>query len=258
MRLLNDNDVDSDPPQPAGAREDSETFARLPEKSGGFRVWAAIALVALFAFQAVRLDADPSFLKRFGDFGDEGYWQHNARCKVRFGQWLPDEFNQAYIAAPLFTVLQWGVFSLVGVSLETARWLPLLATWLLLLVWHAILRREFPPRWALGIVLGLGIAHEMLMYVKWLTPIVPEMCCWTLVAYFIQSGTRGSAWWFLPAGLGLAAATAMKISAAYTYPGIALYLAVAILLRRECPWRGAGWFLAGAWRDSAGWSDFSA
>ena len=220
--------------------------------------WATIAFAALFAFQAVRLDADPSFLKRFGDFGDEGYWQHNARCKVLFGQWLPDEFNQAYIGAPLFTLGQWAVFSLAGVSMATARWLPLLATWLLLLVWHAMLRREFSPRWALGIVVALGIAHEMLIYVKWSTPIVPEMCCWTLVAYCIQSGTRGSALWYLPAGLCLAAATAMKISAVYSYPGIALCLAVAVLVRRECPWRGAGCFLAGALAGLSGLVGFFA
>ena len=205
-----------------------------------------LAFVALFALQAVRLDSDPSFLKRFNDFGDEGYWQHNARCKVLFGQWLPDDFNQAFIAAPLFTFMQWGVFSVAGVSIATARLMPLATMWLLLLTWYAILRREFSPRFALGIVLALGIAHEMLIYVKWSTPIVPEMCCWTFVAYFIQSGVRGRALWFLPAGLSLAAATAMKISAAYSYPGIALYLAVAILVRRECDWKRAAYFLAGA------------
>ena len=47
----------------------------------------------------------------------------------------------------------------------------------------------------------------------------------------------------------------MKISAVYSYPGIALCLAVAVLVRRECPGAVPAFWLA--WRDSAGWSDFS-
>ena len=128
--------------------------------------WATIAFAALFAFQAVRLDADPSFLKRFGDFGDEGYWPHNARCKVLFGQWLPDEFNQAYIGAPLFTLWAMGRIFLGGGEHGNG---PMAAA-----AGHvaavAGVARHAPPRVLAALGVGnrrrVGIAHEMLMYVN--------------------------------------------------------------------------------------------
>ena len=44
-----------------------------------------IFFVTLFSFQLIHLDSDPSPMKRWGDLSDEGYWLHNARLKVLFG-----------------------------------------------------------------------------------------------------------------------------------------------------------------------------
>jgi hypothetical protein len=45
------------------------------------RTAIGLSFLALLALGGLHLDSDPSPLKRLGDVGDEGWWQHNARCK---------------------------------------------------------------------------------------------------------------------------------------------------------------------------------
>ena len=203
----------------------------------------ATALIALFAAQALYLDSDPSFLKRLGDFGDEGYWQHNARSHALFGIWLPDELNGGLIGGPLFNLIQRIVFSF-GVSLFTARLLPLAAFWLVLLMTYELVRRELPRGWSLTIVLSLSVMHELLMYAKWSTPVVPEGCCLLGVFFFSQRAKEGTPAWMFLAGLSWAAAFAMKLSAVYSVLGIAMYL-LGGTVRGEFDGKKWGWFIGG-------------
>lgn len=202
------------------------------------------AFLLLFGFQAWNLDSDPSPIKRMGDFFDEGYWQHNARCSALFGTWLPDDFNQAFIGAPLFSGLQRGFFCL-GVNLFVARLLPLIAFWLVLLMLFDVLRRELPEKSALAVVLSLGIMHEMLMYVKWSTPLLPETACHVAVLYFTDRAVRKGPIWMLAAGLSAAAAFAMKLSAFNSAVGILAFVIGSGLLRREIGKSGLLGFVAG-------------
>lgn len=53
-----------------------------------------LGLFLIFLFiRVIYLDADPCFLKRFGDVGDEGYWAHNARNAILFGRWMIDDYQ---------------------------------------------------------------------------------------------------------------------------------------------------------------------
>ena len=209
---------------------------------------AAIGLffLALMALGGLHLDSDPSPLKRLGDVGDEGWWQHNARCKVLFGVFLPDEVNQGAIGTPLFTAVQWLCFSLAGVSLFSARLVPLISLWLILLMVFWLVREGFSAGKAMLAVAMLGLMHEMLMYARWSTPLLPEMCFLTAVLVFWQRGRKGSPWWMAAAGGCLAAAGATMLSAVYFVPSIVLFLTGSYVIRGEIDRRRLGLFLGGA------------
>jgi hypothetical protein len=190
------------------------------------------ALLLLFAFTAFDLDSDPSPLKRITDFSDEGFWQHNARCHALFGTWLPDEFNQAIIGAPLFTGLLRLSFT-QGVSIFAARIVPIVALWLILLMVFDVLRREISPMHALAIVIALGVMHEILMYARLSTPLLPETACHVAVLWFTDRAARRGGPWMIAAGLAAAAAFAMKLSAFSSAIGVAAFVVASFALRRE-------------------------
>ncbi|MGD0898895.1 MAG: glycosyltransferase family 39 protein, partial [Thermoguttaceae bacterium] len=198
------------------------------------------------ALGAWRLDGDPSPLKRLGDVNDEGWWLHNARCKVLFGTFLPDEANQGLIGAPLFTAAEWLCFSVAGVSLFTGRLVSLAALWLILLMLFFLVRDAFSAGKAVLAVAMLGLMHETLMYARWSTPIMPEMCFLTAVLFFWERGKKGSPWWMMAAGGCLPAAGAMKLSSLYFAPSIVLFLAGSWAVRREIDRRRLVLFVAGA------------
>ena len=210
------------------------------------RIVVVLAFFAMFAVQAVCLDADPPPLKWTGDVNDEGFWQHNARCKVLFGNFLPDEFNQSLIGAPLYNGVQWLAFSLLGVSFRTARLFPLVSLWLILAMLYSLMRRSHPPGRAFLIVATLGLMHETLMYARWSTPIVPEMLFLTAILFFWDRAQQGSAWWALMSGMCFVAAAATKLSSVYFCGAMVLFLCGVYWLRREADYRRVLLFFGGA------------
>ena len=64
-----------------------------------------LIFIICIILQIYNLDADPSLLKRWGDIADEGYWVHNARMKIIFGEFLSDNLNISYLGAPLYNLL---------------------------------------------------------------------------------------------------------------------------------------------------------
>lgn len=209
------------------------------------KVPLCLAFVALFVFQGLNLDSDPSPLKRLGDFGDEGYWQHNSRCEVLFGTFVPDELNQAFIGAPLFTAFQWLSFSLFGVSIFTARLISLVSLWLVLLMLYGLMRQAFSAGQAMLAVVMLGLMHEMLMHAKWSTPILPEMCFLTAILFFWELGRKGSPGWMLLSGGCLIGAVATKLSSLYFVLAIVLFLLGAWGVRKEVDGKRLLLFVAG-------------
>lgn len=209
--------------------------------------WLVIAaFCGIFAIQAIHLDGDPSPMKRIGDVGDEGYWQHNARSKVLFGTFLPDELNLALVGSPLFTAFQYGVFSLFGVSLFTARIVSLVSAWLILLLIYRLMRANFSTGKSLLVVAALGLSHEMLMYAKWSTPILMEACFLTAVLYFWELAKKGQAVWLLVSSGCLAAAMATKLSSVFFSLTILLFIAGEFLLRNNIDRRRLSIFLGAA------------
>ena len=201
--------------------------------SGRQTVCHVLLFLGLFAFQAIKLDSDPSPLTELYQFDDEGYWNHSARCRVLFGTFVPDEFNQGIIASPLFTLIQWAVFSLTGVSIYSARLLPLVSLWLILLMVYFLVKRHSSAKTALLAVALLGLMHELLMYTKWSTPIITQACFLTAILWFWEYGKTGSRWWLAACGACLVAATLTTLLTIHCIPGILLFLGVACCLRKE-------------------------
>ena len=125
----------------------------------------ACFLGAIFLFQIMHLVGDPSPLKRIGDIGDEGYWIHNARSRVLFGTSLPDQFNQAYIGATLYNYLLVIIFKIAGVSLFSARFLSLLAFWIILVVFFKLVKKYYGLRVALVSTLLFGITNVQMIFI---------------------------------------------------------------------------------------------
>ncbi len=202
-----------------------------------------LVFLGVFAFQAMRLDSDPSPLSWMPEFNDEGFWNHSARCRALFGTFVPDEFNQGVIASPLFTLIQWPVFSLFGVSMFTARLLPLVSLWLTMLMAYFLVRRHFSPNAAILAVVMLGLLHEMLMYAKWSTPIITEACFLTAVLFFWERGRTGSRWWMAAAGASFAAASLTTLLALHCLPGVLLFVGVSWLVRKDVDRKRVGLLL---------------
>jgi hypothetical protein len=167
------------------------------------------------------------------EFNDEGFWNHSARCRVLFGTFVPDEFNQGVIASPLFTLIQWPIFSVCGVSLFSARILPLVSLWLTMLMVYFLMRRCAPANAALLAATMLGALHEMLMYTKWSTPIITEACFLTAVLFFWELGRTGNRWWMAVSGASFVAAALTTLLALHCLSGILLFLAAALFIRRD-------------------------
>ncbi|MGO8689361.1 MAG: ArnT family glycosyltransferase [Thermoguttaceae bacterium] len=205
-----------------------------------------VVMLGLFALQAIHLDCDPAPLKPMNDFADEGLWNHNARCKALFGSFTPDDLSLALVAAPLFTALQWLVFSVCGVSYFSARLLCLVSLWLIMLMVYYLMGRQFS--WGVGLLAAatLGVAQEMLMYTKWATPVMPEMMFLTAVLFFWELGRTGSRRWMAVSGACFIAALLSKMTSLQVLPALAVFLAGSYWLRRDIDLRRLLYFVLSA------------
>ncbi len=84
-----------------------------------------ILLSVVLRFYQLSADPPPSVGLHF--ISDEGWWVHNARNKVLFGEWVLDEFNQSLLISPLFCFSAAFFFSIMGVGFTSARMTSALA-----------------------------------------------------------------------------------------------------------------------------------
>jgi len=210
------------------------------------KFYRVVLILSLFALQAIHLDSDPSPLKGTEDYGDEGLWNHNARCKVLFGAFVPDQLALGVLGAPLYTAAQWMVFSLCGVSFISARIVSLVSLWGVMLMLYALMARRFSPGVALLAAAMLGLSHEMLLFAKWATPIMPEMLFLTAILFFWERGRTGNRWWMAASGACLVGAALAKMTIFAFFPSLAMFLLGARFLRKDVDNARLGIFLATA------------
>jgi len=96
------------------------------------------------------LSADPPPHFGLGFISDEGWWTHNPRNAALFGPWIRDEFNQALVISPAYSLLCFLSFKGLGVSLYSARLPSALAGFASLLViflWSRRYLKRVNNRW---------------------------------------------------------------------------------------------------------------
>jgi 4-amino-4-deoxy-L-arabinose transferase-like glycosyltransferase len=106
-----------------------------------------LLLILTFGFRFLQLDADPppDFSWSGGYFADEGFWSHNARNSVRFGNPVQDDWD-ARIVSPIFARLQQLIFHLFGSGFVQVRIIAVLSSLLLACASYFIFRRDYDPQ----------------------------------------------------------------------------------------------------------------
>ncbi|MBN1423476.1 glycosyltransferase family 39 protein [Candidatus Fermentibacteria bacterium] len=205
----------------------------------GIRRQALVACCVLLAFvmRGSDLVSDPptDLEDSGGYFADEGFWTHNARNKVLFGEWVLDEWNNMY-ASPLTHWPQYLSFKLLGPGLAEARLLPAVLS-----AACCALLAMLPG--VAGVLAAVLFALDaLLLHFGRIALLETPLIFMILVSWSLLSGAPGRG---RLAGAGLAAglAVATKLSVFYFVPAalLALCLAPAPVGR----WRSMAWFVVG-------------
>lgn len=123
-----------------------------------------VILAAALILRVINLDADPSALISRDFITDEGWWAHNARNAVLYGQWRIDDHNLGLYSAFLYNLLLYFTFKLLGISFTTLRFLSAVAGWLSVLLTFLLVRREQSVRAALFASSLLGLSNLHILY----------------------------------------------------------------------------------------------
>lgn len=202
------------------AGECSETHRRV--------VLFIIVVVLLTATLFIRLydiEADPpsDFSASGGYWADEGFWTHSARNRVLFGTWVMDGWNNMYVS-PLLHWFTYGVFRQCGVSLMSARLVPIVLSLLGILVLVLTLARSHGPRVSLLVLLFLGCQYPYCIYNRIAiveTPatffVIAGFCCLCFNRPLVLSG----------GGALLAAAVITKSTLSFLFPAAVCSILIA-------------------------------
>lgn len=185
------------------------------------RLWIICCVALCVLLRADDLTSDPptDLEASGGYFADEGFWTHNARNKVLFGEFSLDEWNNMY-ASPLSHWPQYAVFRLLGVGLVQARLVPVLMS-----AASCALAAAMPGE--AGVVAALLFAVDPLMVhfgrIALLeTPVIALL----LLAWALLAGSLGP-WKLALAGCAAGMAVATKPSAWFFLPAAAIAVVTA-------------------------------
>ncbi|MFY9569976.1 MAG: glycosyltransferase family 39 protein, partial [Blastocatellia bacterium] len=206
-------------------------------------------LVAAFLLRVINLDADPSaFLSR--DFiTDEGWWAHNARNAVFYGQWKIDDLNQGLYSAYLYNLLLYFIFKLSGVSFTTLRLLSAVTGWATVVVLFFLVRREVNIRAAVFTTALLGFSNLHIIYSR--TGFVETTIVFFLaLTLWCWSLRRVNQLFSLASGVCFGLMILTKVTAVYVVPGFIVLILVERIRRsinlRETLLFSGGAILVGA------------
>lgn len=149
--------------------------------------------IFLFIFlRVIHLNSDPpaELLSGQGVYqSDEGYWCHNARNKVLFGEFIRDGFNPMF-TVPVYTLLQTINFKLFGISLIQARLLNVVISILTLLILIIWLRKFYSTKTILLLTFLLCFNFVYTMYSRMALIETTLILTFVLIAYFFESQQR--------------------------------------------------------------------
>jgi 4-amino-4-deoxy-L-arabinose transferase-like glycosyltransferase len=207
-------------------------------------VVVCVVLAAALLLRVVNLDADPSaFINR--DFiTDEGWWAHNARNALFYGQWRIDEYNLGLYSAYLFNLLLYFVFRMVGISFTTMRLLSALGGWLTVVLLFLLVRREINARAAVFASVLITFSNLHIVYSR--TGFTESVMVFFLaLTLWLWSLRRTHYLFALIGGVSSGLMVVTKITAVYFIPGLLLAVAAAAI-RRSVSRRETLLFLSGA------------
>jgi 4-amino-4-deoxy-L-arabinose transferase-like glycosyltransferase len=195
----------------------------------------AIFAVAIL-LRGVWLNADPPVRRSVGIvWHDEGAWVHNARNRVLWGMWRTDAWNPVFVA-PVFTALEYGAFSTLGVGTWQARVVPAASGILAVLGLMIGLYALAGTRAALigGTLLATNYAFVMwnraaLMESTMTMWMVMAWMAWTLASREGTSALRVYLWGHTAGGLAIVA-WFTKAAAAFFVAALAIEIAVMALV----------------------------
>jgi hypothetical protein len=182
--------------------------------------WTGIALCLVLRLIALSSDAYPRLSWSSGLLTDEGYYLHNARNAVLWGEPRQDDWNNALIM-PTLHALQVGVFRVCGVGIVQARCISVLFSVILLIALRFALAKSVGKMPAIVAALALGLDHANLLYNRMALLDTPAACCLVLALWCFVQGVRDekqAAWWGVGCGL--------MMTLAYTVRGLSALLFV--------------------------------
>jgi hypothetical protein len=207
---------------------------------------ALAVLVGAIVLRILYLDADPDYYSWVGYITDEGRWVAHARELALFGRIINIDWLIHLLLAPLFQAANYAVFTLLGVSIWTARLVTALSGSAVLIMFWLTLRQVVTPQAMLVGLALLGFEVDLVMLSR---VAVPEMAVMflQLVVYSVLVTGRPSRNRLFAAGLLLLATVATK---ATTLPMVAIFSAIVLLQPleeqdRERRWRSLLIFWAG-------------
>ena len=203
-----------------------------------------LILAAALFLRVINLDADPSALISRDFITDEGWWAHNARNALFYGQWRIDEYNLGLYSASLYNLLAYFTFKLFGISFTTLRMLSAVCGWLTVLLLFLLVRRERGTKTALFAGALLGFSNLHIVYSR--TGFTESMMVFFLALTLWSWSLRRTHHFFaLIAGVSLGLMVVTKITAIYFIPGFVLAVTAAAI-RRSVSRREALLFLSGS------------
>ena len=187
-------------------------------------------LGAALLLRVINLEADPSALISRDFITDEGWWAHNARNALFYGQWRIDQYNLPLYSAYLYNALLYLAFKVFGISFTTLRILSALSGWLTVVLVFLLVRREINTRTAVFASVLLGFSNLHIEYSR--TGFTESLLVFFLaLTMWFWSLRRTRILFAFVAGASFGLMIATKITAAYFAPAVVLVAATAAIRR---------------------------
>jgi 4-amino-4-deoxy-L-arabinose transferase-like glycosyltransferase len=124
-----------------------------------------LLLLLAVGFRILQIQADPpdDFSWSGGYFADEGFWSHNARNAVLFGNPVQDEWD-ARIISPIFARLQQCIFWVFGAGLLQVRLIGILSSLILAAASFGIFRLHFDVQKSFFFSILVSLNYPMMVF----------------------------------------------------------------------------------------------
>lgn len=153
-------------------------------------VMAALGIALMLALRLIALDSDAYERLSWSSalLTDEGFYLHNARNLILFGNTRTDDFNNMMIM-PTLHFVQVAVFKVCGVGIVQSRMISVTLSILTIPVFFDSLRRGFGLREAIVGTIFFGLDHINILYNRLALMDTPAMALAVFTLYTLQLGT---------------------------------------------------------------------